>query len=232
MLRRIGTALGVGSDAAGDDERRALQALAEPLDADMRGAMERVIALYGLSGRAVGDVEARVAGDLARDGPVGEAKAAAMGGILSGAVTGLAADLAAGGLTFGAGMLTGAVVGALGGAGVARALNVARGQSDDSVRWDDAFLERLVGSVLLRYLAVAHYGRGRGDYRDGEYPAFWRPRVEAAVAARRAEFAGVFARRGAAGDVAATAEALAPVLAGTARALLAELYPAAFAARA
>ena len=33
MLRRIGTALGVGSDATGDDERRALRALAEPLDA-------------------------------------------------------------------------------------------------------------------------------------------------------------------------------------------------------
>ena len=192
--------------------------------------MERVIALYGLSGRAAGDVEARVADDLAREGPVGEAKAAAVGGIVSGAVTGLAADLAAGGLTFGAGMLTGALLGALGGAGVARVLNVARGQSDDAVRWDDAFLERLVVSVLLRYLAVAHYGRGRGDYRDGEYPAFWRPRVEAAVAARRTEFAGVFALRGPAAEVAPTAEALAPVLAETARAVLADLYPAASAA--
>ena len=230
MLRRLGTALGVSGDAADDDARRALRALAEPLDADMRDAMERVIALYELSGRAVGDVEARVAEDLAREGPVGEAKAAAVGGIVSGAVTGLAADLAAGGLTFGAGMLTGALLGALGGAGVARALNVARGQADDAVRWDDAFLERLVVSVLLRYLAVAHYGRGRGDYRDGEYPAYWRPRVEAAVAARRAAFAGVFALRGQAAEVAPAAEALTPLLAETARAVLAELYPAAFAA--
>jgi hypothetical protein len=230
MLRRLGTALGVGGDAADDDTRRALRALAEPLDADMRGAMAQVIALYGLSGRAAGDVDAWVAEDLAREGPVGEAKAAAVGGIVSGAVTGLAADLAAGGLTFGAGMLTGALIGALGGAGVARALNVARGQSDDAVRWDDAFLERLVVSALLRYLAVAHYGRGRGDYRDGEYPAFWRPRVEAAVAVRRPAFAAVFALRGAGGDAAPVAEALAPVLAETARAVLAELYPAAFAA--
>ena len=88
-----------------------------------------------------------------------------MGGVLSGAVTGLAADLAAGGLTFGAGMLTGAVLGALGGAGIARAFNVARGQTDETIRWDDAFLGRLVMLVLIRYLAVAHYGRGRGELR-------------------------------------------------------------------
>ena len=72
-----------------------------------------------------------MASDLAREGPLGEGKAAAVGGIVSGAVTGLVADLAAGGLTFGAGMLTGAIVGALGGAGVARAVNVARGQTED-----------------------------------------------------------------------------------------------------
>ena len=154
-----------------------------------------------------------------------------MGGIVSGAVTGLAADLAAGGLTFGAGMLTGAILGALGGAGVARALNVARGQTDEAVRWDDAFLERLVASVLLRYLAVAHYGRGRGDYRDGEYPAYWRPQVEAAVAARRDARSRACSR---CADRLATSrptvEALAPLLAETARAVLADLYPAAFAA--
>ena len=47
-------------------------------------------------------------------------------------MTGLAADLAAGGLTFGAGMLTGAMLGALGGAGIARAFNVARGQTEET----------------------------------------------------------------------------------------------------
>ena len=230
MLRRIGTALGVGERRRGRRRapraaraRRAARRRHARRDGTRDCALRTCPAAPSATSRHASPATSRARGPSARR------KAAAMGGIVSGAVTGLAADLAAGGLTFGAGMLTGAVLGALGGAGVARALNVARGQSDDSVRWDDAFLERLVGSVLLRYLAVAHYGRGRGDYRDGEYPAFWRPRVEAAVAARRAEFAGVFALRGAAGDVAATAEALAPVLAGTARALLAELYPAAFA---
>jgi hypothetical protein len=225
MLRRLGSALGV---AAGDGARRqsdALGALVARLDADLHAAMQKLLALHDLEGRAAAEVEARLASDLAREGPLGEGKAAAVGGIVSGAVTGLAADLAAGGLTFGAGMLTGAIVGALGGAGVARAVNVARGQTEDAVRWDDAFLDRLVTSSLLRYLAVAHYGRGRGDWRDSEYPSFWRERVRDALAPRRAEYTAIFAMRGPPCDVARIEASLRPLLADTVRALLAQLYP-------
>jgi hypothetical protein len=34
---------------------------------------------------------------------------------------------------------------------------------------------------VLRYLAVAHFGRGRGNFVEGEAPAFWQAEVEAAV---------------------------------------------------
>jgi hypothetical protein len=230
MLRRLGTALGVGGDETQANEARALRDLSERVSADVRAATDALIAIHGLSGHAVADIEARVEQDLAHEGPVDEGKAAAMGGVLSGAVTGLAADLAAGGLTFGAGMLTGALLGALGGAGVARAVNVARGQTDDTLRWDDAFLERLAVAALLRYLAVAHYGRGRGDYRDSEYPVHWRAQAEAAVATRRDAFAQVFALRGPACDAAQAVARLTPMLRATALALLADLYPAAMAA--
>jgi len=230
MLRKIGTALGVGGDDTRANEAKAVQALTESAAADVRAAMDALIATYGLSGRAVADVQARVEQDLAREGPVDEGKAAAVGGVLSGAVTGLAADLAAGGLTFGAGMLTGALLGALGGAGVAHAMNVVRGQADDTLRWDDAFLERLAVASLLRYLAVAHYGRGRGDYVESEYPAHWRPLAEQAVTARREAFAAVFAQRGPGCDAARAATALAPLLRETTAAVLAELYPEAMAA--
>ena len=229
-LKKLSAALGIGADGGDVAVRRAFDAMAQATDRDLVAAMAKLIAIHGLEGRAAGDVEARMASDIAREGPVGEGRAAAMGGIVSGAVSGLAADLAAGGLTFGAGMLTGALLGALGGAGVARAWNVARGQSDDAVRWDDGFLERLTATSLLRYLAVAHYGRGRGDYRDSEYPPFWRPVVESAVAARRAAFAEVWAQRGPACDSAVVAAALVPLLGETARAVLADLYPAALAA--
>ena len=171
MLRKLGTALGLSEDPGRNESAQAAAVLTRNVTADMRAAMEALIAIHGLTGRAAAEVEARIERDLAREGPVDEGKAAAMGGVLSGAAAGLAADLAAGGLTFGAGMLTGALLGALGGAGLARAFNVARGQTDETIRWDDAFLERLTTLVLVRYLAVAHYGRGRGSYVDSEAPA-------------------------------------------------------------
>ena len=228
MLRRLGSALGVADEDGNRRRADALATLVNALDADLRTVMKALIALHDLQGKATAEVEARVASDLAREGPVDEGKAAAVGGIVSGAVTGLAADLAAGGLTFGAGMLTGAIVGALGGAGVARAVNVVRGQREDIVRWDDAFLERLVTSSLLRYLAVAHYGRGRGDWRDSEYPSFWRDQVRAAVAMRHAEYTAIFAMRGPPCDAARIEASLRALLADTAKALLLQLYPDAF----
>jgi hypothetical protein len=39
-------------------------------------------------------------------------------------------------------------------------------------------------SGVLRYLAVAHYGRGRGEYVEGETPAFWHGLVQQALQAR------------------------------------------------
>ncbi len=227
MLRRLGAAIGIGSDAVKTEETRAAAILARDLAADLRTAMDALIAIHGLSGRAAADVEARFERDVAREGPVDEGKAAAMGGVLSGAAAGLAADIASGGLTFGAGMLTGAVLGALGGAGVARAVNVARGQTDDTLRFDDAFLLRLVEVMLLRYLAVAHYGRGRGDYEERESPTFWREHVQQAVDARRGEWSAALTARDEAADPERVVERLVPLLRETTLSLLATFYPGA-----
>ena len=230
MLRKLGTALGLGDDPGRAEEARAAQALASDVNARMGEAMNTLIAEHGLTGRAAAEVEARLAEDIAREGPVDEGKAAAMGGVLSGAMTGLAADLAAGGLTFGAGMLTGAVLGALGGAGLARAFNVARGQTDETIRFDDAFLVRLVTGALLRYLAIAHYGRGRGAYVESESPAVWRGVIEAAMATRSETLAAILAMRGPDCDAQALAGPLHGYLRETALAVLDELYPGALAA--
>jgi hypothetical protein len=230
MLRRLGTALGLGDDPAKGEEARAAQALATDVNARMQDAMDKLIALHGLSGRAAADVEARLADDIAHEGPVDEGKAAAMGGVLSGAMTGLAADLAAGGLTFGAGMLTGAVLGALGGAGLARAFNVARGQTDETIRFDDAFIGRLATNAMLRYLAVAHYGRGRGDFVESEAPATWRGVIEAAMAERSETLEAILAMRAPECDAAEISDALTAYLRQTMLAVLDELYPGALAA--
>jgi len=225
MLQRITQAIGAMRRDGDPAEGHALQELARQLDRDLRAAMDRLIAVYGLDGRAAAEVEARLATDVVADGRVDEGKAAAIGGIVSGAMTGLAADLAVGGLSFGAGMLTGALLGALGGAGVARGVNVARGKTDDAIRWDDPFLDALLATLLLRYLAVAHYGRGRGEWQASEYPPFWRERVMAVIAAMRPQVSALWELRSPTTD-AAQRRALAQQLLGDAgRALLDDLYP-------
>ena len=75
----------------------------------------------------------------------------------------------------------GAILGALGGTGLAKGFNLARGEDSSSVRWSAELLERLTVTALLRYLAVAHFGRGRGEWAEGEHPHFWQSVVQEAV---------------------------------------------------
>jgi hypothetical protein len=154
-----------------------------------------------------------------------------MGGLVSGALTGLAADLAAGGLTFGAGVLAGALMGALGGAGIARGMNAARGQAGIVVRWNDEILTGLVRSAILRYLAVAHYGRGRGGFVETEYPPFWQPLVAEIVAARGDALREAWSVRAPDCDRAALEARLRALLSDATREALERLYPGTLPAR-
>jgi hypothetical protein len=174
----------------------------------------------------------RVSSDVHIDAPLDEGRTAVVSGVASGALTGLGADLAAGGLTFGAGMLVGAVIGALGGAGIARGVNVVRGRTESSLRWEEAFLDGLVTSALLRYLAIAHYGRGRGEWKQSEYPTFWRQLVVDAVVANQVQLAEVWALRSTDGDGDGAGDThlerrLQAELSDLALELLDELYPGA-----
>ena len=53
----------------------------------------------------------------------------------------------------------------------------------------------LVAAALLRYLAVAHYGRGRGEWEESEYPAFWRDLAISTVKARRNALHAIWKKR-------------------------------------
>jgi hypothetical protein len=122
-------------------------------------------------------------------------------------------------------MLAGALLGALGGAGVARGMNLARGKSGALLRWDDAFLSGLVASALLRYLAVAHYGRGRGEWAESEYPPFWSALVATVVDARRDRLAELWSAREPVCDEAGIRRGLHDVLHDAAGDVLDHLYP-------
>ncbi len=120
-------------------------------------------------------------------------------------------------------MLAGALLGALGGAGVARGVNVVRGRTKTTLAWDAAFVEALVVEALLRYLAIAHFGRGRGEWQAGAVPAQWRSETQAAVDARRGELVTLLAAR--ADGEAAIALRLRALLGTLALAVLDALYP-------
>jgi hypothetical protein len=160
----------------------AMKELAQRSAAHMSQATAQMLALHGLSGNAAAEIETRVATDFSVDAALDHGQASLLGAAVSGAIGGLAADLAAGGLTFGVGALIGGLLGAAGARGLAMAYNQVRGTDSPSVRWSDDFMGRLVTSSLLRYLAVAHFGRGRGDFVASEYPQHWRGIVEEEVA--------------------------------------------------
>ncbi len=220
-LRSVVTGAANG-DAAVD---RAMQLLAERADARIRSATDALIALHGLAGRAAGEVQSRLSGDFALDRAASRGKAGVIGAALSGALGGLAADLASGGLTLGGGMIVGAVLGAAGAAGVAHGYNLLRGTDQSSVRWNDDMLDRLVVSASLRYLAVAHFGRGRGEYVASEYPPHWRPLVERVVLAEQPRLAQAWSLAADGGLPATLRAALERSLLHILRSVLATLYP-------
>ena len=222
VLQRLGKSLGVARE--GDVVAETVEAMTRRLADDVKAVTDELLAIHGLAGSAADELLARVADDLRIDAPVDEGKAALLGGVVSGALTGLGADLAAGGLTLGAGLLTGAVLGALGGMGVARGVNLVRGRSGSVARWDDAFLDRLAGRYLVLYLAVAHFGRGRGEWRGGAPAAFWSDRVAHAVDRRRDRLTTLWsAGRDGAGN--APGDALQRLLAEASRELLEGFHP-------
>jgi hypothetical protein len=169
-------------------------------------------------------VLSRVARDVTESAPAREGVAAVLGGIASGAAGGLAADLAAGGLTLGGGMLIGGILGAVGAGSAARGYNLVRGDKSPAVRWsEDAFLG-FVQAALLRYLAVAHFGRGRGEWEEGEHPPVWQELVAAEVTRHRARLRQLWSRSREA-DEPELVRDLEGLLAQAGRSLLTTLYP-------
>lgn len=222
-LRDIGTLFGAGK-GNGAKERASAQ-LAGRFERAVREATDRLIGVHELQGRAAETVLARVAENVSAQEPVHEGKAAVVGGLVSGALSGLAADLASGGLTFGAGLLTGGLLGALGAAGLARGFNLVRGADHSAVTWSDEFMMRLISTQLLTYLAVAHFGRGRGQWREAEHPAFWREAVSEVMSMHTQRFAQLLRGRSEDCDAQRLAATMQPELAAAVRALIEHLYP-------
>jgi hypothetical protein len=174
--------------------KRAIGKLGERLDKRIRASTDELIQLHGLSGRAGNAILTRLRKDYTETAPAREGVSAILGGLASGAAGGLAADLAAGGLTLGGGLLIGSIIGALGAGSAARGYNMVQGEKTNSARWSEEAFTGFVRSALLRYLAVAHFGRGRGDWEEAEHPTSWQASVEKVVAGEQREIRQIWRR--------------------------------------
>ena len=206
-LRRIGSAIGGvvgGAVGLGNADQTpvalAQKALAENLDAEVRANTAELIALHGLEGRAQGEILTRLATHFETRLRMDEGKAALWGGMVSGALVGLKADILSGGLTLGGGLLAGGLIGALGAAGLARCVNLVRGTDRSFVAWNAEALDQLLEAALLRYLAVAHFGRGRGQWAQGESPPHWREVIQHSLALHHESLAVIWEERDARGE--------------------------------
>jgi hypothetical protein len=209
------------------DRHRAMRALFDRVQAATRRLMDRLIELHELSGSSKAQIERRLE-DVALSGneAMNPTTGAIAGGLLSGALTGLVADIVHGGLTFGGGAVLGAILGGVGGYALGGAYRLATGP-EPAVHWQPGALDRLAGEALLRYLLVAHHGRGRGGYSDLEYPAHWVEAVEAQLKLRRDALHGAWrlAARESRASRAEVAERLRPMLHDTLRDLLRQRFP-------
>jgi len=208
--------------------RRAMRQLRERLETRTRQLVDALVADHGLDGHSRLKLHERLEHFVViGDEWLTPGKGAIVGGAVSGALGGLAADAAAAGLTFGGGAVLGAILGALGGAGLAAGYRLVQGEREPGVSWAPAFLSDLSRQTLLRYLAIAHFGRGRGGYEDFELPSRWAELVDEIEAAYEPNLAEIWAL-GARTDPAALSEAkfrLLPLLETLTTAVLARGYP-------
>lgn len=214
-------------ETPGAKPERAMANLARRLEKGVLDNTDELIALHGLSGRAAKPILERIEGEFDVARPADVKKTGIIGGMISGAVGGLAADVAAAGMTLGAGALLGGLLGAFGAAAGAQAYNTLTGLDQGRVRWSPEVRARWPAAALLRYLAVAHYGRGRGEWADDPAPAHWKALAEEIAAEHRDALDDAFmAREGEAGAEAMAAR-LEAVIAAMGREALVRLYPAA-----
>ena len=206
--------------------RRAIQAMDQRLTQRIISLTTHLITLHSLSGEGGQTLQSRL-----EDVTVpGERKPweeeSFWGGLVSGAMAGLASDLATGGLSHGLFALGGAILGALGGTAYAKSQDEGDPQR---ISWIPDFLDRQTRDALLRYLAVTHCGRGRGDYSDPrEFPLFWQQATEEILAQHTSTLhqAWILARAPLRDNQPDEAETfLIPILSTMAQQILLKFYP-------
>ena len=226
---------GAGEDRLDAKAKAAVERLMSALrQADVK-ATQRLLEIHQLDGQAASQIQEQLRSQLKISKPVDAQAASLWGALTAGAATGLGADLMAGGLTLGAGALVGALVGAMTFGGAAWGANKMFDQEQQSFQLSQDYLTSLVSQVLLKYLLISHFGRGRGRYTSPAAPEQWSAQVQAAVQLQAGQWADLWDQlrgaQGAAtgldaeGDAAEKTAEMQNLLQQALRQVMAQLYP-------
>lgn len=164
--------IGIGRGELNKEYQDAREQLATRLADRLVGATNQLISLHGLEGEA-----ARRLGRLTQEQfhlptQVPEAIWSVIGSVAGGAMGGLIADLKMGGMTFGGGALVGGLAAGIGAYALIKSYNLVRG-GDQRLHWSCEHFREQVRLAMLTYLAIAHFGRGRGEWQESAEPTHW-----------------------------------------------------------
>jgi len=216
--------LGLGRKALNVELEQARKALADRLAERTFETTNELIRLHSLEGQTAQKMTDLAQENFGAPQQINESVWSLIGGVATGATGGLLADILSGGLTFGGGVLAGAIGGGASAYVLAKGYNLARG-SKNSVRWSQEHFVEQLRLALLTYLAVAHFGRGRGTWEESEHPAFWRAEVAKAVDAERSEIESDWKRSDEAGQMDSVQQNLKDSLRRAASRVLRKIYP-------
>ena len=181
-LQALLGAAGLGKKRAQQRHDKAWGALLKRQSDGVLTTTAELLKLHRLDAGDAAKINDQVQQGFVLRAPIDTRQAGLLGAAISGAATGLSADLLAGGLSFGAGALLGGLIGALTFSGAAWAFNSTTDRERATLHFSQDFLRTQLVAGLLRYLAVTHFGRGRGRFVTTQAPGFWQSAVEDAMA--------------------------------------------------
>ncbi len=145
----------------------------ERLSVETSKTVNELIAIHGLDGQTASELSKASREEFAVKRNVEESILATIGGAASGLVGGLSADLISGGMTFGGGAIVGMLLGGATTFALAYGFNLTQA-GQNMVRWTENHFRSQVQAIVMLYLAVSHFGRGRGSWQDPiNNPAKW-----------------------------------------------------------
>ena len=201
----------------------AIDAMVSRLDRSAAEMFDRLRKLHGLDATAADSLQLKLEEKFTVQQPI-DTPQAGMAGAATGAAMGASVDLLVGGLTLGAATALGALVGGSAAFLAAAWKNRASPSGGTLVQLSDEMMRAMVEAALLRYLAVAHYGRGPQG-ADAEVRPSWKGEVVGAVESRKEMLLPFWSVARTQPDAGKLGLALAHELETLARNVLAALYP-------